>query len=118
MMRQLNRQARLSVDLARRCAAQSAQISVLSSAAQSFLKPSQSIESLLSEILAHYLTVIGFSRGAVYLVNEASELKLAGQIGFPEARESDLEDFFGSREWLHEIMAFGEAIVDRERTRP
>jgi len=111
VMRQLNRQARLSVDLARRCAAQSAQISVLASAAQSFLKPSQSIESLLSEILAHYLTVIGFSRGAVYLVNETSELKLAGQIGFPEARESALADFFGSRDWLHEIMACEEPTV-------
>ena len=111
LMRQLNRQARLSVDLARRCAAQSAQISVLASAAQSFLKPGQSIESLLAEILAHYLTVIGFSRGAVYLVNESSKLKFAGQIGFPEAREPELEDFFGRREWLHQVMACEEPTV-------
>ncbi|TMA60225.1 MAG: response regulator, partial [Deltaproteobacteria bacterium] len=38
LLRQLNRQARLNVDLARRCAAQSAQISVLASAAQNFLR--------------------------------------------------------------------------------
>src|SRR5207248_3492141 len=67
LLRQLNRQARLSVDLARRCAAQSAQISVLASAAQNFLRPGLSIENLLSEILAHYLAVIGSSRRALSL---------------------------------------------------
>ena len=97
LMRQLNRQARLNVDLARRCAAQSAQLSVLASAAQNFMKPGQSIEGLLSEILAHYLAVISFSRGAVYLVDGASHLKLSGQIGFPQASESALTEFFGSR---------------------
>ena len=104
LMRQLNRQARLNVDLARRCAAQSAQLSVLASAAQNFMKPDQSIEGLLSEILAHYLAVISCSRGAVYLVDGASQLKLPGQIGFPQSSESALTEFFGSADVLREVF--------------
>lgn len=111
LMRQLNRQARLSVDLARRCAAQSAQISVLASAAQNFLRSGQNIESLLSEILAHYLAVIGFSRGAVYLGNQGSGLKLSGQIGFSQTAEIALADFFGSTDLLHETMEQAEPVV-------
>jgi diguanylate cyclase (GGDEF)-like protein len=111
LMRQLNRQARLNVDLARRCAAQSAQISVLASAAQNFLRSGQNIENLLSEILAHYLAVIGFSQGAVYLVDEDSGLKLNGQIGFGQSRELDLANFFGDLGLLDEAMARGDPIV-------
>ena len=111
LMRQLNRQARLNVDLARRCAAQSAQLSVLASAAQNFMKPDQSIEGLLSEILAHYLAVISFSRGAVYLVDSASQLKLSGQIGFPQASESALTEFFDSPDLLREVMACEEPTM-------
>ena len=111
LMRQLNRQARLNVDLARRCAAQSAQISVLASAAQNFLRSGQNIESLLSEILAHYLAVIGFSQGAVYLVDQNSALKLTGQIGFAESRELALGDFFGCTEILYAAMARGEPVA-------
>jgi diguanylate cyclase (GGDEF)-like protein len=111
LMRQLNRQARLNVDLARRCAAQSAQISVLASAAQNFLRSGQNIESLLSEILAHYLAVIGFSQGAVYLVDQKSGLQLTGQVGFAQSEELALGDFFGSTEILHDAMARGEPVV-------
>jgi diguanylate cyclase (GGDEF)-like protein len=111
LMRQLNRQARLSVDLARRCAAQSAQISVLASAAQNFLRSGQNIENLLSEILAHYLAVIGFSRGAVYLLDPSVSLKLSGQIGFSEASESLLRNFYGCAEILREAMAGAEPVV-------
>lgn len=112
LMRQLNRQARLSVDLARRCAAQSAQISVLASAAQSFLRSGKNIESLLSEILAHYLAVVGFSRGAVYLLDSGtSVLKLSGQIGFAPADETGLDEFFGAQDLLHDAMTRGEPVV-------
>ncbi|HEX9787328.1 MAG TPA: response regulator, partial [Candidatus Binatia bacterium] len=111
LMRQLNRQARLSVDLARRCAAQSAQISVLASAAQNFLRSGQNIDSLLSEILAHYLAVVGFSRGAVYLVDQNSGIKLSGQVGFAQSSELNLTDFFGAMELLHDAMARKEPLV-------
>ena len=111
LMRQLNRQARLSVDLARRCAAQSAQISVLASAAQNFLRSEQNIETLLSEILAHYLAVIGFSRGAVYLGDRNSGLKLSGQIGFSQIAEKALASFFGSTDLLHEAMTLAEPVI-------
>ena len=111
LMRQLNRQARLNVELARRCAAQSAQISVLASAAQNFLRSGQNIENLLSEILAHYLAVIGFSQGAVYLVDPNSALKLTGQVGFAQSAELALDDFFGCREILYDAMAREEPVV-------
>ena len=111
LMRQLNRQARLSIDLARRCAAQTAQISVLASAAQNFLRSGQNIENLLSEILAHYLAVIGFSRGAVYLLGDSSGLKLSGQIGFSQTAEISLADFFGSTDLLYEAMKREEPVV-------
>jgi len=111
LLRQLNRQARLNVDLARRCAAQSAQISVLASAAQNFLRSGENIENLLSEILAHYLVVIGFSRGAVYLRDADARLKLSGQIGFSQANEAVLANFFGHAQLLQEIMAGDEPIM-------
>jgi diguanylate cyclase (GGDEF)-like protein len=113
LLRQLNRQARLSVDLARRCAAQSAQISVLASAAQNFLRPGLSIENLLSEILAHYLAVIGFSRGAVYLLGSDGRLQLSGQIGFSQVGEAALAEFFGDSELLHAVMTCEEPVVMR-----
>jgi len=111
LMREVNRQARLSIDLARRCAAQSAQISVLASAAQNFLRSGDHIEILLSEILAHYLAVIGFSRGAVYLGDEPSGVKLSGQVGFSQTAEIALADFFGSADLLHESMSRTEPVV-------
>jgi diguanylate cyclase (GGDEF)-like protein len=111
LMRQLHRQARLSVDLARRCAAQSAQISVLASAAQNFLRSGQNLDSLLSEILAHYLAVIGFSRGAVYLLDPSGDLKLSSQIGFSEASTVALANFWGAAELLHETIAGAEPVV-------
>lgn len=111
LLRQLNRQSRLNVDLARRCAAQSAQISVLASAAQNFLRSGQNIENLLSQILAHYLAVIGFSRGAVYLVDRSASLQLAAKVGFGRSGEVPLGDFFGCREILYDAMARQEPLV-------
>ncbi|MGE5219979.1 MAG: EAL domain-containing protein [Chloroflexota bacterium] len=111
LMRQLNHQAKLSVDLARRCAAQSAQISVLASAAQNFLRSGQNIENLLSEILAHYLAVIGFSRGAVYLLDHSSRLNLSGQIGFSGDSEKALSSFFGCNDLLYSTLGHEEPVI-------
>jgi diguanylate cyclase (GGDEF)-like protein len=83
----------------------------LASAAQNFLRSGHNIENLLSEILAHYLAVIGFSRGAVYLRNRDAEIQLAGQIGFSETAEIALRDFYGSMEVLRESMASAEPVV-------
>jgi diguanylate cyclase (GGDEF)-like protein len=111
IQRQLNRQATLSVDLARRCASQSAQISVLASAAENFLKTGHDIESLLSEILAHYLTVVSFSRGAIFLLDENSRLKISCQIGFPLSNEGAVADFFGHSELLYDAMSAEDPVA-------
>jgi diguanylate cyclase (GGDEF)-like protein len=109
LMRQLNRQARRNVDLARRCAAQSAQISIVASAAQNFLRAGNNIETLLSEILAHYLAVIGFSQGVAYLAGQNSSLNVTGHVGFEPGTEQTLADFFGCEQVLYDV-------VERNRT--
>jgi diguanylate cyclase (GGDEF)-like protein len=111
ILRQLNRQATLSIDLARRCAAQSAQISVLASAAENFLKTGHDIETLLSEILAHYLTVVSFSRGAIFLLDENSRLKISCQIGFPRSKEGAVTDFFGDPALLCDAMGAEDPVA-------
>ena len=65
---QLNRQARLSAQLARRCAVQSAQISVLTSLGENLQQGNTDTKSLLNDVLAHYLDVTGLSRGAIYSI--------------------------------------------------
>jgi diguanylate cyclase (GGDEF)-like protein len=111
LMRQLNSQAKLNADLARRCAAQRAQLSVLASAAQNFLRSGEDIESLLSEFLAHYLGVIGFSHGAVYMLDQSSGLKMRAQIGFPASSDSALAGFFGCSDLLYSTMANKEPVI-------
>jgi diguanylate cyclase (GGDEF)-like protein len=111
LLRQLERQARVNVDLARRCAAQSAQISILASATQNFLRAGHDIESLLSEILAHYLAAVGFSQGVVYLAGEEARLKITGHLGFEPGAVPALADFFGCAKVLHDVMSRDEPVA-------
>ena len=111
IMRQLKHQATLSAELARRCAAQSAQISMLASAAENFLRAGPNLETLLSELLAHYLAVINFSRGAVFLLDGNSRLKVSAQIGFSDSSEEVLSDFFGHSELLYDVMGGEEPVA-------
>jgi diguanylate cyclase (GGDEF)-like protein len=107
---QLDRHAKLSAQLARRCAAQSAQISVLASIGESFLEGKVDSAALLSEILAHYLNVMGFSCGAVYLVEPKDRLALSAQVGFPEVAAKSLPNFFGHEKMLRDAMLKGEPV--------
>ena len=107
---QLDRHAKLSAQLARRCASQSAQISVLASIGENFLDGKVDTEALLAEILAHYLNVMGFSCGAIYLVQEENLLVLSAQVGFPETAAKSLPNFFGHEAVLRNAMGKGEPV--------
>ena len=107
---QLDRHAKLSAELARRCAVQSAQISVLASIGEDFLEGKIDSPALLGEILAHYLNVMGFSCGAIYLVEPKDRLILSAQIGFPQVAAKSIANFFGHENVLREVMLKGEPV--------
>jgi diguanylate cyclase (GGDEF)-like protein len=106
----LDRHAKLSAQLARRCAAQSAQISMIASIGEKFLGGSTDTPALLSEILGHYLNVMGFSYGAIYLAEAKDRLTLSAQIGFPEFATKSLPNFFGHERVLRNAMLKGEPV--------
>src|ERR1043166_3550358 len=107
---QLDRQAMLSVQLARRCAAQSAQLSVLASMGDNFHHGKVDHRTLLTDVLAQYLNVMGFSCGAIYLVQPENDLELAAQIGFPDEIFKSLPTFFGFKGILQEATREGEPV--------
>ncbi|HXG51272.1 MAG TPA: EAL domain-containing protein [candidate division Zixibacteria bacterium] len=107
--RQLERHVKLNRELARRSAAQSAQLSVLASMGESFLRGRLEIDALLSDILGQYLNAIGFSCGAVYLTQE-NRLVLSAQIGIPETARQPLQNFYGYEGVLHDAMLRGETL--------
>ncbi|HEY3303485.1 MAG TPA: EAL domain-containing protein [Candidatus Binatia bacterium] len=110
LSQQLDRQARLSAQLARWCAVQSAQISVLASVGENLQKGNTDTKSLLTDVLAHYLNVTGFSRGAIYLAKQKGQLELSAQLGFSQSAEDSLIDFFGNEELLRDAMQKGEPV--------
>jgi diguanylate cyclase (GGDEF)-like protein len=108
---QVDHHAKLSAQLARRCASQRAQISVLASIGENFLDgKAVDTQALLAEILAHYLNVMGFSCGAIYLLEEESGLTLSAQLGFPELAAKSLPNFFGHEAILRDAMVKGEPL--------
>ena len=116
---QLNRQAKLGAELAQRCAAQSAQLSVLASVGENFFKGKVRNEALLSDILARCLDVIGFSRGAIFLADGKNRLSLSAHIGFSAEAASSLPTFFGYEDLLCNAMLETEPVtlafpVDRQ----
>jgi diguanylate cyclase (GGDEF)-like protein len=104
LARQLDRHVTLSAQLARRCATQSAQISVLARLGEDLLKGSLDGRSLLDDLLAQYLDALGFSCGAIYLSGPEKQLTLSAQIGFSNHIANSLATFFGHQEMLHDII--------------
>lgn len=83
LVRQLERQVTLNYELARRCAAQRAQISMLTQMGENFLNGSVERETLHAELVARYIDGAGFSCGAM-LLNEGGRLVLSAQVGFAD----------------------------------
>src|SRR6185503_5632412 len=107
---QLERHVTLNTQLARRCATQSAQIAVLASLGENLLDDKFDTQPLLIEILAQYLNVMGFSCGAIYLVDLENQLALSAQIGFPDSVAASLPTFVGHQEVLYDAMVKGEPV--------
>jgi diguanylate cyclase (GGDEF)-like protein len=110
LARQLDRHITLSAQLARQCATQSAQISVLARLGEDLLKENIDGRSLLDDLLAQYLDALGFSCGAIYLSGPENQLILSAQIGFPNQVANSLPTFFGHQEMLHDIIAREEPL--------
>lgn len=110
LARQLDRHVTLSAQLARQCATQSAQISVLARLGEDLLKGNIDLRSLLDDLLAQYLDALGFSRGAIYLSGPQEQLILSAQIGFPNEVANSLPTFFGRPEMLHDIIVREEPL--------
>lgn len=104
LARQLDRHVSLSVQLARKCATQSAQISVLARLGEDLLKGNIDSRSLLDDLLAQYLDALGFSCGAIYLSGPEKQVILSAQIGFPNQVANSLPTFFGHQEMIHDII--------------
>lgn len=108
---QLGRQAKLSAELAQRCAAQSAQLSVLASIGEIFLKGTMSDQKLLKDILARCLDTIGFSCGAIFLIDASGHLALSAHLGFSEDAAKSLATFFGCESMLEDAMKQQEPVA-------
>jgi diguanylate cyclase (GGDEF)-like protein len=104
LARQLDRQVKLSTQLARRCAAQSAQISVLARMGADVIKGKIDARSLSSDLLARYLDAMGRSCGAIYLAGPKNDLLLAAHMGFPYPAAKSMEDFYGYSGVIQDAM--------------
>jgi diguanylate cyclase (GGDEF)-like protein len=111
LARQLDRHVTLSAQLARRCATQSAQISVLARLGEDLLKGNLDGGNLLDDLLAHYLDALGFSCGAIYLSGPEKQLILSAQIGFSSHVANSLPTFFGHQEMLQDMILRKEPLA-------
>jgi PAS domain S-box-containing protein len=91
---QLERQSRINAGLAQRCAAQSAAMSVLSTLSTVLTKRFDTPLSA-DEMLAACLEAGSFSLAALYLLDPAGRLTLAGHRGYTEAPLGEVETLFG-----------------------
>ena len=108
---QLNRQAKLGAQLAQRCAAQSAQLSVLASIGENFFRGKNDDGSLFKDILARCLDAIGFSCGAMFLVDSDDRLNLSAHLGFSAEATKSLPTFFGCQDLLRTAMRQMEPVT-------
>jgi len=110
MARQLDRQAQLNYELARRCAAQKAQLSVLTQMGETFLNGTVNREALHTELVAQYVDVTGFSQGAILLADGDQQLTVSAKVGFADAVAKSLPRWFAHDGRLRAAMLQGEPV--------
>jgi PAS domain S-box-containing protein len=103
VIRQLERQAGMSADLARRCTLQAAQISLLSGVADA-LALNADPGAALRDVLAATLDAAGISKGALFLHLDGGPLQLRHEIGFSVAERAELGAFFGQFALLEDAV--------------
>jgi diguanylate cyclase (GGDEF)-like protein len=110
MARQLERQAQLNYELARRCAAQKAQLSVLTQMGETFLNGTVNRAALHTELIAQYVDVTGFSQGAILLADGDQRLIVSANVGFSDAVVKTLPRWFAHDGRLRAAMLQGEPV--------
>ena len=111
LIRQLEHQVSANVALARRCALQSAQLTLLSGGADA-LSNSESIEKTLQDVLATCLDAAGVSKGALFLVDKDHKLILHHVIGYSsEQSKNSLIPFFSRSGLLEMVMAKKDVVL-------
>jgi two-component system cell cycle sensor histidine kinase/response regulator CckA len=81
LVRQLERQAALTASLARRSAIETAQVSIMSGAAE-VLASTTDLKLALDEVLRRALDAGGLSAGAIFLLEPGGGLALVSHLGF------------------------------------
>ena len=114
--RHFERQTGLNYELARRCATQSAQISVLAQMSENFLDGSISRATLHNKLLAQYIDAVGFSCGAILSFERERRLVTSAQIGFREPAANLLSGFFEPSGPLGEVIRGGEPLYIASRS--
>ncbi len=108
-IRQLEQQVVINSALAETATIQAAQLSILVGASEVLTK-TLDIGKVLREVLAGCLDAGGVSIGAAYLTEAAGRLVMKAQVGYPEATQEELMEFFGHTDLLHRAMEQEELI--------
>lgn len=104
VIRQLARQTALGAGLARRCTLQGAQLSLLGGIADALARRSNS-DTALRDVLAATLDAAAISKGALFLLDEASgTYVLRHGIGFSTTELADARLFFGEPRFFARII--------------
>jgi PAS domain S-box-containing protein len=109
VLRQLEHQIGRSATLTRRLARVEAELGILARVVET-LKSTTATEAVLGELLFRCLDAAGISRGAAYLLDQEGRLSLKAQLGYTDAVEGPLADFFGRTDLLHGVLDRGEPL--------
>jgi PAS domain S-box-containing protein len=109
VIHQLERRAAATAGLAQRCGTQAGQLSLLSGVADALTHKSDP-DVALRDVLAATLDAAGISKGALILRDATGVLALRQDIGFSEAERSRLQNFFGHRDLLEDIVNRGGSV--------
>lgn len=109
VIHQLEQQNAAMAGVAQRCGIQAAQLSLLSGVAEA-LSRNGDIDVALRDVLAATLDAAGISKGALFLKDSAGVLQLRQDVGFSPQERSTLQEFFGHRALLEEIVDHGGSV--------
>lgn len=102
ILRQLDLQVATNLSLAQRCALQAGQLSLLKGVTD--ILAGHTITEALKDVLVTCLDVAGISKGAFYLLDKARQPLLKQCIGYAEADQDYLNDFFSESDLLNKVL--------------